>query len=106
MNFVFSPKDTKMNDLIFSPLPLEQLKTEISEAIKKEIAPYLNSISEKKEGTQLLTRKEAAKLLGVSLPTILDWTKTGKITGYRIASRVRYKRAEIENSLLQIKTRR
>lgn len=94
-----------MSDIMFSQIPLEQLKTEISEAVKKEFAPFLNSINPPKQETVLLTRKEAAKLLGVSLPTILDWTKTGKITGYRIASRIRYKRAEIENSLSQIKTR-
>ncbi len=91
---------------MFSQIPFEQIKTEISEAVKKELAPYLNLISPPEATPEFLTRKEAAKLLSVSLPTILDWTKTGKIIGYRIASRVRYKRAEIENSLSQIKTRR
>lgn len=95
-----------MQNLILSPFSLEQLKTEISDAVKKEVAPLLNSFSTYKEETELLTRKEAAKLLSVSLPTILDWTKTGKIIGYRIASRIRYKRSEIENSLSQIKTRK
>jgi excisionase family DNA binding protein len=64
----------------------------------------LTNIKEEKLPTELLTRKEAAKLLGVSLPTLSDWTKTGKIIGYRIASRVRYKRNELENSLSQIKS--
>ena len=91
---------------MFSQIPFEQLKTEICEAVIKEISPFFNSINSAKPETELLTRKEAAKLLGVSLPTILDWTKTGKITGYRISSRIRYKRAEIETSLSQIKTRR
>ena len=95
-----------MSDQLFSSLPLEQLKTEITEDIFKKLTPFLNSITAPKHETELLTRKEAAKLLGVSLPTILDWTKTGKIKGYRIGSRVRYKRDEIENSLSQIKTRR
>ncbi len=95
-----------MQDLLFSSLSYEQLKTEISEDVFKKIAPLIQSVNSPKQETDLLTRKEAAKLLSVSLPTILDWTKTGKITGYRIASRVRYKRAEIENSLSQIKARR
>jgi excisionase family DNA binding protein len=94
-----------MQDLNFSPL-IEQLKTEISENVFNRIAPLIQSIPQPPQETELLTRKEAAKLLGVSLPTILDWTKTGKITGYRIASRIRYKRSELENSLLQIKTRK
>jgi excisionase family DNA binding protein len=95
-----------MQDLILSHFPLQQLKTEISEDVFKRIAPLLETVNVPKPETQLLSRKEAAKLLGVSLPTILEWTKTGKITGYRISSRVRYKRSEIESSLSQIKTGR
>ena len=87
-------------------LPLDQLRFEISDALKKEIIPLLSLNERREANTELLTRKETAKLLGVSLPTIQDWTKTGKITGYRIASRIRYKRSEVENSLSQIKTRR
>ena len=93
-----------MSEQLFSSLPYEQLVTDMSDNIVKKIAPLIQSLQQPQKETELLTRKEAAKLLGVSLPTILDWTKTGKITGYRIASRVRYKRSEIEESLLKIKT--
>jgi excisionase family DNA binding protein len=95
-----------MSDQLFSSLSLEQLKTQISEDVFNRVAPLIQSANPPKLETELLSRKQAAKLLGVSLPTILDWTKTGKIIGYRIASRIRYKRAEIEKSLSQIKTRR
>jgi excisionase family DNA binding protein len=87
----------------FTSLPLEQLKTEISKEILERITPLLQGVNNSTPTTELLTRKEASKLLGVSLPTLLDWTKTGKIIGYRIASRVRYKRSELENSLAQIR---
>jgi excisionase family DNA binding protein len=92
-----------MNNQIFSSVPLEQLKIEISQEIINHITPYLQSVNKPTPSTDLLTRKEASKLLGVSLPTLLDWTKTGKIKGYRIASRVRYKRSDLENSLSQIR---
>ena len=95
-----------MSNQLFSSLPLEQLTTELTEAVFNRVAPLIQSVNKPQPETELLTRKEAAKLLGVSLPTILDWTKTGKITGYRIASRIRYKRHELETSLSQIKTRR
>ena len=93
------------NDFILSPLPMEDLKTEISEAVLKQLSPLINSLTPNQPEKELLTRKEVAKLYGVSLPTILDWTKTGKLIGYRISSRVRYKRSEIEKSLSQIKTK-
>jgi excisionase family DNA binding protein len=95
-----------MTDQLFSTLPLEQLKTELTEAVFNRVAPLIQSVNKPQPETELLTRKQAAKLLGVSLVTIQDWTKTGKITGYRIASRIRYKRHELETSLSQIKTRR
>ena len=92
-----------MQNNIFYSLPLEQLKTEISQEILDRITPLLEGVNKPTPSTELLTRKEASKLLGVSLPTLLDWTNTGKIIGYRIASRVRYKRSELENSLKQIR---
>lgn len=93
-----------MQNNIFTSLPLEQLKTEISQEILDRITPILQSVSNSSPNTELLTRKEASSLLGVSLPTLLDWTNTGKIIGYRIASRVRYKRSELENALSRIKS--
>lgn len=106
LKFSLYTKFIKMENLILSQFPFEHLKTEISNDIFNRIAPLIQSISPAKPETEFITRKQAAKLLGVSLPTILDWTKTGKITGYRIASRIRYKRVEVEQSLSQIQTRR
>ncbi len=85
---------------------MEQLKSEISETVKREMQTFFSLIQPQKEQTEYLTRKEAAKLLGITLPTLHEWTKTGLVQGYRIASRVRYKRSELETSLIQIKTRR
>lgn len=93
-----------MEDLFLSPIPLEQLKTVISDTVRLELSKQLGSTKATKEDTELLTRKEAARFLGVSLPTLLDFTKSGKVTGYRIGTRVRYKRAELEQSLKQIQS--
>lgn len=89
---------------MLSPIPLEQLKTVISDTVRAELSRQLDSIKGPKEDTELLTRKEAARFLGVSLPTLLDFTKSGKVTGYRIGTRVRYKRGELEQSLRQIQS--
>jgi excisionase family DNA binding protein len=55
--------------------------------------------------TELLTRIEVANLFGVSLPTVREYTLSGKLKGYRIGRRVRYKRAEVEQSLQEISIR-
>lgn len=94
-----------MQDVLLSPISLEQFKTEISLSVRKEIENHFRTYETPKPNTELLTRKEAAKLLSISLPTLLDWTNTGRVSGYRIASRVRYKRAELETSLAKIKTK-
>lgn len=93
-----------MSTQLFSAPFIEQLKTEISEDVFNKISCLIQTAQTPAPQTELITRKQAANLLSVSLPTVNDWTKTGKIKGYRIGSRIRYKRNEIENSLLQIKT--
>ena len=99
-----------MQDLIFSQTFIEQLSTGISDnvskSVQRDLQTYLSTLQPPKQETEYITRKEAAKVLGVSLPTLNEWTKTGIVQGYRIASRVRYKRAELETSLSKIKTRR
>jgi len=92
-----------MNDLILSSISLEQFKTEISQSLKQELENHFRTVTTPKPETELITRKQAASMLGVSLPTLLDWTKTGRVIGYRIATRVRYKKSELETSLTQIK---
>lgn len=48
-----------------------------------------------------LSRTEAARILRISLPTLNEWTKQGKVKAYRIGSRVLYKPDDIDNSLTQ-----
>lgn len=93
-----------LSPVIHFPVPLDQLITAISDKVKQDNADLLQDLSTKKQSEELLTRKQAAGILGVTLPTLLDWTRNGVIIGYRIGHRIRYKRSEIENSLIQIRT--
>ena len=49
-------------------------------------------------------RVDAAQLLGITLPTLRDYTRRGLVEGYRIGTRVRYKRSEVLGSLQRIRT--
>jgi len=53
---------------------------------------------------ELLTRAQVAEKLKVSLPTLNEYTKSGKIIAHRIGRRVRYKASEVTSALTQIKT--
>ena len=79
---------------VVSSLLIAQKQTAAAHSSAPPVAPV----------NEFINRKEAAQLLGVSLPTLNEWSKTGVITGYRIATRVRYKRSELEQSILQMQT--
>ena len=51
-----------------------------------------------------LSRKEVAERFHISLPTLLQYTKSGKLKGHRIGRRVLYKPIEVENALNPIKS--
>lgn len=93
-----------MNQLILSPITLSDLKTAITDVVRTEIKNELLTLSVK-QPEDLLTRKETAEILGVSLVTLHEWTISGKVPAYRIGSRVRYKRQEIEQSLTAVRAK-
>jgi excisionase family DNA binding protein len=51
----------------------------------------------------LITRKETAKLLGISLPTLHTYTNEGKVQSYKVGSRVLYKQSEVIEGLHKTK---
>ena len=52
---------------------------------------------------ELLTRKEAAELLGVSRPTLDQWAKQGKVAKYHLDGLVRLKKSELIASLKNLR---
>lgn len=53
----------------------------------------------KRNNKKLLTRKEAALFLSVSLTTLKTWTDQNLIKSYRLGGRVYYKEQEIIEAL-------
>lgn len=93
-----------MENLIFSSVPINELKEELIDALRKEVKECLSTTPSQKDNLEYITRKEAAAILRISLPTLAKWTSQGLIKGKRIGSRVRYLRSEVELSLNSIKT--
>ncbi len=91
-----------MSTIILQGLDVTDLRNIISDVLKEHalFAPVLTPTTK----TEFLTRQEVSKLLQISLPTLHDYTKQGIVLGYRIGNKVRYKHAEIENSLTIIKS--
>jgi excisionase family DNA binding protein len=90
------------NSLILQNIDLQQLETMISTAVNKGIALVSSQTTTTENHNELLTRKEVCELLHITLPTLHDWTKEGVITGYRINTRVRYKKSEVLATLQKV----
>lgn len=98
-NAIFVTLNHNMENVLLIPITIEKFKEIITETVKTELDNYF---AKGEPPAEYITRKEAAKLLDISLPTLLDWTKQGIVPGYRIASRIRYKRSDIDKALKQI----
>ncbi|AEL26099.1 helix-turn-helix domain-containing protein [Cyclobacterium marinum] len=92
-----------MDKLILSTYTSEELSEIIHKAIKEVVKDMEPQISKQLNET-LLTRREMADKLKISLVTLNDWTKRGIIQSYLIGGRVLYKEREIEASLYKTQT--
>jgi excisionase family DNA binding protein len=77
----------------------EEFKNDILSGVQKQFEKFSENFIPK-EPTVWLTRKDACDLLGVSLVTIHDWSKKGILQPYKMGNRVRFKRSEIEQTLI------
>lgn len=80
----------------------EDLTNTIALLLKEQLEVL--SVVGQSDEKELLTRKEVAKLLGISLPTLNNWSKKGVMPSYRIQSRVRYIKSEVLDCLLKVNT--
>ena len=78
---------------------------ELQELIETSVKNVLEQNASKQEPkTELLTRKEVGELLQISLVTLTEWIKQGKIPALRIGTLVRFKKDEVLNSLKEIQS--
>lgn len=80
--------------------------SEFSNTLRQVLREELSTLQSEKQTSNYLTRKEASKLLKLSLPTLDDYTKKGIIKGYRIGTRVLYLESDIALSVAEIPTRK
>ena len=79
----------------------QQLRDNLLNGFKTELKELVLNFQPTKQ-PEYLTRKEVAEILKVSLVTLSDWNKKGIIKPYRLGNLIRYKRSEIEESLIAI----
>jgi excisionase family DNA binding protein len=90
-----------MAKLMLNTFELSDFEKVVEKVLHQKLQSF---IPKEKEELTLLSRKQTAKLLCISLPTLHHWTKSGVIKAYRIGNRILYKLQEINSSLNVIET--
>jgi excisionase family DNA binding protein len=92
-----------MNQIsIISSIELRQI---LSEEIKNALSKFEPNVNPTNKD-ELITRDETAEILKISLPTLNNYTKDGKLQSYNIGSRVLYKKSEVIDSLIKLTARK
>jgi excisionase family DNA binding protein len=91
-----------MANLTFNTFELSDFENAFNKAFERAIKQFINP--PKTQDKDLKSRKETARILNISLPTLHLFTKEGSIRAYRIGNRVLYKSEDIENALKVIVT--
>ena len=91
-----------MKNVQFIQVTPDELQDAIIEGVKLQLNE-LKKHFEPKIPNEYLSRNEISKMLKVDLSTIHNWSKKGKLKSYGIGGRVYYKRAEVENAIVELK---
>ncbi len=81
-----------MENRLIVTLYVDELKQLIEECITNALS---KAPKPKQEDDTLLKRKDIAKLFSISMVTVTQWMKLGKLPYHRINSRVFFKRGEV-----------
>ena len=76
----------------------DELKSEITAGIKTQLDAFLKHFKPEPP-KEYLSRNDVAKMFGVDISTVHNWTKSGKLLSYGISGRVYFLRSEVEASL-------
>ena len=82
---------------------------EFKESILTDVRAEIKSLAQNFKPItppEYLTRQETAQILKVSLVTLSDWNKKKILNPYRLGNLIRYKRAEIEQALININSKK
>lgn len=82
------------------------MKETFSEVVSNELKNHFNVSAPEYVGStqELLTRREVAALLQVSLPTLHAYTKQGLIKAIRFGRQVRYRKSDIDSAMLDVRS--
>lgn len=88
-----------MESYILSNISIDEIVERITTNVVEKIKEVSINATPVVEEDPILTRKETATILQISLVSLHKWTKEGKIKALKISGRVRYKKSDVLKSL-------
>jgi hypothetical protein len=92
------------NSVLIHNATVDEICEKICKAVLEEILKQKTQSSPDEE--EHYTRKETAKKLRISLPTLNTYTKNGLLKSYSIGNRILYSKMEVEEAIKLIPYRR
>lgn len=94
-----------MNEILLNGISFDQFENSIKTIVSNEVHNAMLNLTttlQNDTAPELITRKETALLLGISLPTLHSWTKKGVLPAKRIGSRIRYEKSAVFEALKSV----
>lgn len=90
-----------MQSTVFTSLDAQDFRSLLAETVKEAVKSEFDRLGthSHEPQKQILTRKEASEILGVSLVTLNTWSKSGVVPCHRVGTRIRYRFNDIQNAL-------
>lgn len=81
-------------------LPVDELRNLIAETVRTEIQNHIPAPAEPFSNyPELLSRRQTAEILSVSLASLDNWTSSGRLRKHRIAGVVRFRKSEVLSTI-------
>ena len=90
------------NQILLQNVSPERLTELIKDGVKSSLKDFKETLNAHNPD-ELLTREQTCKFLQIDSSTLWAWTNKGKVIAYGIGNRRYYKKAELLNSLQQLK---
>lgn len=96
-----------MDQIILTPTTKQELITEITESILAGFSALMKeSREEELNSKEWLTARDTERFLKISNVTRWNWTRGGILKSYKVGSRIRYRKDEVLNALMNIEARK
>src|ERR1035438_5941205 len=92
------------NPIILHSTSLKDFRIIIGDILEEKLRQFKPETPQLPAKSEYLTRAEVCSLLKISLATLHYYSKDGTLKSYRIAGRVLYKTAEVNNSVQEIQS--